>query len=255
MAFLYSSARMRWNHRLLNGHGWTRTASTALGALGIAGSAFASSGEDADALRQELLAAATAPIPLAEFAPFDDAAPRQDSASEPPPAPGDAVPPISDSSSERFGAQNSLRLAFEGDWIHGWSGSNQAQVRIGLQWFFFENVELAIFGTLNEIWQPGADAFGGGFDMQLRWHFLTGESWSIFGEVGGGFMVTTNPVPTNGSSFNFTPNVGFGATFALNETTRLYVGAQWFHISNAGLYAKNPGRENIGVWVGLSLKL
>lgn len=156
---------------------------------------------------------------------------------------------------ERFGSQNSLRLAFEGDWIYNWDQANQAQGRVGLQWFVFDNVELAMYGTLNYIAQPGPNAFGGGFDLQLRWHFLAQETWTVFAEIGGGILGTTEPVPSNGSEFNFTPNIGFGATFALDESTRLYVGARWFHISNASLYANNPGRENSSVWIGLSFKL
>ncbi len=156
---------------------------------------------------------------------------------------------------ERFGAKNSLRLAFEGDWIYNWGEANQAQGRVGLQWFVFDNVELAIYGTLNYVWQPREDAFGGGFDMQLRWHFISEQDWSVFAEVGGGILGTTEPVPANGSDFNFTPNVGFGATYAINPTTRLYAGVRWFHISNAGLYAKNPGRDSSSVWLGLSFKL
>jgi hypothetical protein len=228
--------------------------SAVIGTLVCAQEARGSADADATALCAALAAASTT-----HAAPLDLLLPDDGTATSAPGDSGAQAPAAPQSAAEtlapRFGAQNSLRLAFEGDWIHSFSGSNQVQARIGLQWFFFENVELAMFGTLNEVWQPGGDAFGGGFDMQLRWHFLAEDTWSVFGEIGGGILCTTDPVPSNGSSFNFTPNVGIGGTVALNDSTRLYMGVRWFHISNAGLYAKNPGRENMSVWLGLSFSL
>lgn len=210
-------------------------------------------GSEISELESQLAAVAqggAAPAGATAGSPQDASVPATDSAASSSPT---STPP--DPVSERFGAQNSLRLSLEGDWIYNWDQANQAQGRIGLQWFFFENVELDVFGTLNYVAQPGPNAFGGGLDLQIRWHFIAMETWSVFFDIGGGILGTTEPVPKNGSSFNFTPNIGFGATFALDESTRLYVGARWFHISNAGLYAKNPGRENSSVWVGLSFKL
>ncbi|MBL9140402.1 MAG: acyloxyacyl hydrolase [Phycisphaerae bacterium] len=172
-------------------------------------------------------------------------------AQAPPPESAPAEAPLG----VKFGAMNTLRWAVEGDWIYDWGSANMAQGRVGLQWFVFDNVELAMYGTVNYVWQPQTNAFAGGFDMQLRWHFLNEDTWSVFAEIGGGILGSTEPVPANGSSFNFTPNVGIGATLALDENTRLYVGLRWFHISNAGLYAKNPGRDSSSLWLGVSFKL
>ncbi|MFO0783097.1 MAG: acyloxyacyl hydrolase [Phycisphaerales bacterium] len=156
---------------------------------------------------------------------------------------------------QAFGEQNSLRFNVEGDWLSDWDNANMAQGRVGVAWFFLKNVELDLFLTLDGVSQPGPDAFGGGFDMQIRWHMLAFENWSIFGEIGGGILGTTHSVPAGGSQFNFTPNIGVGATFALTDSTRLYTGVRWFHISNAGLYEHNPGRDSFSLWVGLSFSM
>lgn len=231
----------------------------------LTGTSIAADAFGADPTRElaaELVAVAQSPSLLAQNDPAAAGSATETGAATHSGAatPADAATPagaasIAPEQTERFGAKNSLRLAFEGDWIYNWGEANQVQGRVGLQWFVFDNVELAIFGTLNYVWQPREDAFGGGFDMQLRWHFISEQDWSIFAEVGGGILGTTEPVPANGSDFNFTPNVGFGATYAINSTTRLYAGVRWFHISNAGLYAKNPGRDSSSVWLGLSFKL
>ncbi len=170
------------------------------------------------------------------------------------PAAESAPPPVASTEqlTKKFGEQNSLRFMVEGAWINDWDGSNMIQARVGLGWFFLKNVELDMFITADYVDQWGPDAFGGGFDLQLRWHFLAFENWTVFAEIGGGVLGTSHSVPANGSPFNFTPNAGVGFTYALDQDTRLYVGASWFHISNAGTYANNPGRENMTLWLGLS---
>jgi hypothetical protein len=60
-------------------------------------------------------------------------------------------------------------------------------------------------------------------------------------------------VPFDGSQFNFTPQAGLGATMDIGQNRRWLIGVRWFHISNASLYANNPGRNNIMVYTGLSL--
>lgn len=151
-----------------------------------------------------------------------------------------------------FGAKDSWRLNVEGEWIGDFEDANQAQARIGASWFFARNVELALYGTGGYVWQPGEDAGTYGLDLEIRWHFLARDEWSLFASVGGGVMGSTSPVPDGGSPFNFTPSVGGGATLEVAENTRLYVSARWYHVSNGGTYANNPGRNGLGLWIGLS---
>lgn len=155
----------------------------------------------------------------------------------------------------RFGEQWSWRLDVEGDWINDLSDANQAMARLGIAWFFVDDVELAGYVTGGYVWQPVEDAGAYGLDLELRWHFLARDTWSLFASIGGGVMGSTASVPDGGSEFNFTPSLGLGCTLEVARDIRLYVSARWLHISNAGTYADNPGRDNLSVWAGLSFGL
>jgi len=154
-----------------------------------------------------------------------------------------------------FGSKDSWRLNLEGDWIADFEDANEFQARIGASWFFVDNAEIAFYGTGGYVWQPVADAGTYGFDVEVRWHCVARADWSLFLSIGGSVMGSTEPVPSGGSSFNFTPSVGFGGTVEVAEDVRLYMSARWYHISNAGLYADNPGRDNLSLWAGLSFGL
>lgn len=99
--------------------------------------------------------------------------------------------------------------------------------------------------------QPGDDAVGLNLGLILRWHFVREEAWSLYVDGGAGFLVTSEDVPADGGSqFNFTPQVGGGATFRMRNQEHLMVGLRWHHISNAELYPPNPGRDSILLYVG-----
>lgn len=155
----------------------------------------------------------------------------------------------------RFGAKDSVRVNIEGEWIGDFEDANQAQGRIGASWFFVQDAELAFYGTGGYAWQPGEDAGTYGLDLELRWHFLAREEWSLFASAGGGVMGSTSAVPSDGSQFNFTPSLGGGATVEVADGVRLYLSARWYHVSNGGTYADNPGRNGLGLWAGLSFGL
>ena len=82
----------------------------------------------------------------------------------------------------------------------------------------------------------------------FEWHFLSRDTWSLYVDFGCGMLGTTEPVPFDGSQFNFTPQAGLGATMDIGQNRRWLIGVRWFHISNASLYANNPGpRQHHGV--------
>jgi len=124
---------------------------------------------------------------------------------------------------------------------------------VGVSWFIEEDLSLDLefnaFGTD----QTGNDAAGFNFNVLLRWHFLARETWSIYLDGGAGMLITSSDVPEEGSSFNFTPQAGVGASFDVWARNRLLVGARWQHISNANLYSNNPGRDSVMAYVGLSI--
>ena len=171
------------------------------------------------------------------------------------PATADAAAPAIRAAPARFGARDTVRLDVEGDWISDWSNLDIAQGRVGIAWFFADDVEWAIYGQGSAIWQPNQDAAAGGFDFELRWHFVQAEGWSLFAGVGIGMLEATEPVPVGGTQFNFTPSAGVGGTLALDGDTRLYVGLRWYHISNAGTSTNNPGMNGTSLWLGLSFGL
>ncbi len=128
---------------------------------------------------------------------------------------------------------------------------------VGLSYFLVDDLSLNF--ELNGFYvdQEGEDSspIGVNFNLLLRWHFFKRDSWTIYFDGGAGMLYTSDDVPDNGSSFNFTPQAGLGMSFALNEKARLLLGARWHHISNANTYDENPGRDSVQAYVGLSFPM
>jgi lipid A 3-O-deacylase len=128
------------------------------------------------------------------------------------------------------------------------------QLGVGLMYFIAEDVSINL--ELNGVGfrQENEDALGLNFSLLLRWHFYNNDdrTFSLYGEGGAGLLLTTSDVPHDGSSFNFTPQLGGGLSFAVGDDARLYAGLRWFHVSNANLYEANPGRDHAMVYAELS---
>jgi hypothetical protein len=123
---------------------------------------------------------------------------------------------------------------------------------LGISWFPIKNFSFDVQLEGAHVQQPGDDSLGVGAAMMLRWHFLDFETWTLYADLGVGFLVMSDPVPQNAADFVFTPRAGIGASFALNDATRLMVGARWFHISNAETSFENPGVNALQGYVGVS---
>ncbi|ELS00394.1 Lipid A 3-O-deacylase (PagL) [Xenococcus sp. PCC 7305] len=125
-------------------------------------------------------------------------------------------------------------------------------VGAGLSQFFINGHSVNL--ELNSIYfnQPGDDALGLNLNLIMRWHFVRQQNWSLYLDGGAGILGTTNDVPTDAASFNFTPQVGGGATIGLADQKRLMLGLRWHHISHADLFENNPGRDSILGYVGLN---
>ena len=131
-------------------------------------------------------------------------------------------------------------------------------VGAGLSKFFINGHSVNL--ELNTIYfdQPNDNAVGLNLALLGRWHIIRQENWSFFIGGGAGVMGTTSDVPEKGASFNFTPQAGMGATFALKsdgnapqDNRRLLVGLNWHHISHADLFDANPGRDSIMGYIGV----
>ncbi|MEL7353344.1 MAG: acyloxyacyl hydrolase [Cyanobacteria bacterium J06560_5] len=121
-------------------------------------------------------------------------------------------------------------------------------VGAGVTHFFYDYHSLNL--ELNGLYfdQPGANAAGLNLNLLLRSHWIRGDNWSVYVDGGVGILQSTDGVPSVGSTFNFTPQLGGGATFALNDDVqRLMVGMRWHHTSSADTYRPNPGLD---VWLG-----
>ncbi|RLS50874.1 MAG: acyloxyacyl hydrolase [Planctomycetota bacterium] len=134
-------------------------------------------------------------------------------------------------------------------------GADYAQGIAEYSWFVAEGLGLGLYASGIGVWQPIEDAAGGGVGIDIRWHFLREETWSVYGELGCGVQFTTNEVPANTSDTNFAPWAGIGVRQQLDAGTSLMLGVQWFHQSNARTDEQNPGRDSIGAYVGLSWSL
>jgi hypothetical protein len=88
----------------------------------------------------------------------------------------------------------------------------------------------------------------------LRWNFpaIGDGAARAYGEVSGGLLFTTAPVPARTTTFNFMDQAGFGIRFAENRRRAWLFGYRFQHISNAGRVKPNPGANFNFVYLGLS---
>jgi lipid A 3-O-deacylase len=124
-----------------------------------------------------------------------------------------------------------------------------------IEWFIADDLSLDLGVNAMYFDQEGDNAFGGGITLLVRWHFWKNHAntISIYGDGGGGFLLTSDDVPFDGGRFNFVPQLGLGASFDIGHNHRLYTGARWLHISNANTNDDNPARDSLFVYAGLSL--
>lgn len=126
-------------------------------------------------------------------------------------------------------------------------------VGAGLSEFLFNRHSINLeFNTLYFA-QPGENAVGFNLNGMFRWHFAKRENWSIFFDSGAGILITTNDVPRGAAAFNFTPQLGGGASIKLKNDRHLLVGLRWHHISHAETFGNNPGRDSLQGYVRLDL--
>jgi hypothetical protein len=167
-----------------------------------------------------------------------------------------------------FGEKGSWRWYLSGGYGREVNSTHDESVIFGggASYFMADNLSLNFelnglyFDQESESGVPDAhDAWGINFNLLVRWHFLARERWSLYVDGGAGVMGTTERVPgpereepDGGTYFNFTPQVGFGASFEVAANTRLLAGIRWHHVSNAQSSANNPGRDSLLLYAGVS---
>lgn len=155
----------------------------------------------------------------------------------------------------RFGEPGSRRVFINGGFGIDDDSDTLWQAGASIDWFITDWISLDL--GLNGLYidQTGDDAIGASLVLLLRWHFWRNEakSMTIYGEGGAGILLTTEDVPFDGSSFNFTPQLGLGMGFDLGDDHWLMTGVRWYHISNAATSSNNPARDSLYLYAGISL--
>ncbi len=126
-------------------------------------------------------------------------------------------------------------------------------VGVGLSEFLFNRHSINLGVNTLYFDQPGENAVGFNLNGMFRWHFAKRENWSIYFDSGAGILITTNDVPRRAAAFNFTPQLGGGASIKLKNDRHLLVGLRWHHISHAETFGNNPGRDSLQGYVRLDL--
>jgi hypothetical protein len=128
---------------------------------------------------------------------------------------------------------------------------------VGIGYYFRDR--LSIQADVPVYWinqrQPGVAA---GFDLLARWHFYERGRLSVYLDGGAGLLVSQRDVPHDGTRFNFTPQIGVGATWLLDRQTYLFGGARLSHLSNAGIWGhdRNPSVDlAVMGYIGIGWKL
>ena len=161
--------------------------------------------------------------------------------------------PTKDNAPAKFGAKGSWRWELEGSWMNDFDSDNQLQGAWYASWFLIDNFSFDFGPEVAWFSQGGGNTWGAGPAFMFRWHFLARDTWSIYADAGVGLMFSGANVPSSGSSVNFTPRIGVGASFEVAQNARILTGIRWAHISNANVADNNDGRNSIQLYAGISL--
>lgn len=132
-----------------------------------------------------------------------------------------------------------------------------SDINVTIAWskFVDEDVELMLELAVRDFDMPGDDQIGINPMLVFRKHWKLGEdhTWTAFADVGIGVMITADDVPQDGTSINFTPRLGGGLTYAINEDWRVVAGLRWSHISNGRIFGDDDNPASDGVMFGVGL--
>ncbi len=155
----------------------------------------------------------------------------------------------------RFGEQGSWRWNVQGGFGAEFEDTEKRFGLGGLSFSYFVADDTSVDFEFNGLYFDQATAENaGGFNLNvvLRRHVLARDDWSLFVDVGGGVMETSDAVPAGGSSFNFVAQAGGGISFDIGDQARLLMGVRWHHISNGRTFDTNPSQDSFYVYAGLS---
>ena len=161
-------------------------------------------------------------------------------------------------------------VGITGDFVrNSWVMTTYGSVRIGDKGMMYTG-HVGVGYHLRDDFSVNLEAIGGIVDVEsdtsggmaeldlvLRWHFAKNDDWSIYADLGMGIISSGVSVPRGGTHFNFTPQVGLGATIDLSGKAKMIVGARYIHLSNARIQgaSNNPAWDGGLVYIGLMFPL
>jgi len=163
--------------------------------------------------------------------------------------------PASNSGAVPFGRAGALRLNLLGGYANDFNDAHQGGGGVAVSYFLAERFSIDIETLGWGFSQRGSNAAGFNANLIFRWHFYERGPWTLYGDGGAGVLLSTKDVPSDGTSFNFTPQLGLGMSYEVVDDVHLLLGVRWFHISNARLSTDNPGRDSLLIYAGFSLPL
>lgn len=156
----------------------------------------------------------------------------------------------------RFGDKSAEWASFSLGMAYNFADATDWNLRIAWSHFVVENVEFSVELNAWYFDQAGDNAVGINPVFLFRWHFLNTGDWTLYADAGIGLLFATDVVPERGTGVDFTPRVGGGFTYRLDDRgDRLQVGLRWHHISNARIEGdvSNPSRDAYMVYAGVMI--
>ena len=138
---------------------------------------------------------------------------------------------------------------------------DSAGATVGCNYFLRDR--LALMGALTPYRnynQGDGDAYAAELQLGLRWYFweFGGQSRpvAVFNEGLAGVIYSSRSVPEEGTSTNFTGEIGVGLEVPLTDAICWVSGCRLRHLSHGHiLHGKNPGEDDQQVYMGLAFAL
>ncbi len=153
--------------------------------------------------------------------------------------------PPAESPRFHFLQKNSRWLSFGVSAADDFDNLTEVNVYGSYSRFIEDRVEVIGEVSLRYFDEVGGNAVGVNPAIVFRYHWWKSDeeaTWTSYLDLGIGVMLSSDDVPQDGTSFNFTPRAGVGITHALSDHTRLLLGLRWSHISNARLTGDNDNQ-------------